>query len=82
MALNVVEFRSHTVREVVPTLKKIIEEIEAGKFGEIGALGVVLMGDEVEVFGMGPDSEGPAIAILLHAGFMQLSNAITNHGRG
>jgi hypothetical protein len=40
-----------------------------------------LQGDTMEVFGAGPDAEGPSIALLLHAGFLRLSRALEEHGR-
>ena len=41
----------------------------------------MLLGDTMEVFGAGEDSEGPSVGILLHAGFTRISNAIESHGR-
>lgn len=80
-SLKLVELQSHNFREVVPTLRAIADQIETGKWGEIGCCGIVLLGDTMEVFGMGPDSEGPSVAVLLHSGFLRLSKAIEEHGR-
>lgn len=68
-------------RDPVATLRNIADEIEAGKFGAVGCVGVTLLGDTMEVFGMGEDSEAPSVALLLHAGFLRLSRAIEEHGR-
>ena len=69
------------MRDPAATLRVIADGIESGKYGEVGCLGVVLLGDTMEVFGAGPDSEGPSVAVLLHAGFMRISGAIESHGR-
>lgn len=79
--LKVVTLKESNFREPAPTLRKIAEEIEAGKYGQVGCVAVVLMGDTLEVFGAGPDSEGPAVGMLLHAGFMRISRWLEEHGR-
>jgi hypothetical protein len=63
------------------TLRIIADQIERGDFGEVGSAGFVLLGSTMEVFGMGTDSEAPSVALLLHAGFTRLSNALEQHGR-
>jgi hypothetical protein len=68
-------------RDPVATLRVIADEIEAGKYGEVGSAALVLLGDTMEVFGMGVDSEAPSTALLLHAGFLRLSRSIEEHGR-
>lgn len=68
-------------RQIGPTLREIAADIEAGRYGEVGSVAVVLLGSTMEVFGAGPDSEGPSIALMLHAGFLRLSRAIEEHGR-
>lgn len=67
-------------RDPVATLRKIADQIEAGDYGEVGAVGLVLLGNRMEVFGMGSDCEAPSIALLLHAGFSRMSDAIKDHG--
>lgn len=80
-ALNLVEtLYDSNLRDPVATLRKIAAEIEAGDYGEVGSAALVLLGDKMEVFAMGPDSEAPSIALMLHAGFMRLSLAIEEHG--
>lgn len=68
-------------RDHVATLRKIANQIEAGDYGEVGCVGLVLLGDRMEVFGMGADSDAPSVGLLLHAGFSLMSDAIKNHGR-
>ena len=79
--LNVVTLHETNFRDPVATLRKIADGIEAGEYGGVGSVAVVVLGDACEVFGAGEDSEAPAIALLLHAGFMRLSGAVAEHGR-
>lgn len=80
MTAELVPLRDYTLRDVAPTLRRIADEVEQGKYGAVGCCGVVIMGDTINVFGMGPDSEGPSTAMVLHAGFMQLARMIEEHG--
>ena len=66
-------------RDPVATLRLIADRIGAGDYGRVGSLGLVLLGDKMEVFGAGPDSEAPSVALLLHAGFLRLSKAIEEY---
>lgn len=79
--LKVVSLLPSNFRDTVTTLRIIADEIEAGKYGAVGAAGLVIMGNTTEVFGMGPDSEGPSIATLLYAGFLRLVQSMERHGR-
>lgn len=81
MPAEVITLYESNMRNPVATLRKIADQIEAGKYGSVGCLGLVLLGDTMEVFGAGEDSEGPSVAVLLHAGFTRISNAIETHGR-
>ena len=67
-------------RDVPATLRRIADEIEAGSYGEVGCAGLVLLGDSLEVFGMGPDSEAPSVALVLNAGAMKLTMPVLHHG--
>jgi hypothetical protein len=80
--LKVVELYDSNFRDVAATLRVIADEIEAGKYGDVGCCGVVLMGDTVEVFRTGSDSAAPSVASLLYAGFLRLMQPMVDHGRG
>lgn len=69
------------MRDPVATLRKIADQIEAGDYGSVGCAGLVLLGDKMKVFGMGEDSEGPSVGMLLHAGFSMISDSLKEHGR-
>lgn len=68
-------------RDPVATLRTIANEVEAGKWGEVGCVGVVLLGDTMEVWGAGVDSEGPSTGMLLQAGALRLLKMLEGHGR-
>lgn len=78
---EVVQLRDSNFRDPSATLRKIADEIEAGDYGAVGSVAVVVLGDTMEVFAMGEDAEAPSAALLLHAGFLRLSRAIEEHGR-
>jgi hypothetical protein len=78
---EVVSLYETNYRDPVATLRKIADEIEAGNYGPVGCLGVVVLGDQLNVFGAGPDSEAPSVGMVLHAGFMQMSQALVDHGQ-
>ncbi len=80
--LKVVTLQESNFRDPAATLRVIADDIEAGKYGPVGCVAVTLLGDTMEVFGMGLDSDGSSVAILLHAAFMRLSGSIEKHGRG
>lgn len=81
MTGNVITLYKTNMRDPVASLRKIADDIEAGEYGEVGAVGVVLLGDTMECFGIGPDSEAPSIALLFHAALSRMSNAIESHGK-
>lgn len=82
MALDeVITIQESNFRDPVATLRVIADEIEAGHYGPVGSVGVVLLGNTMEVFGLGVDSEAPSIALLLHAGFLRLSKSLEEHGK-
>jgi hypothetical protein len=78
---NVVTLHESNYRQVVPTLQRLIEDIEKGQYGDVGCVAVVVLGDTMEVLGMGEDSEAPSVAVLLHAGFNKIMQSFLEHGR-
>lgn len=81
MVAEVVTLHESNFRDPAATLRVIANEIEAGKYGGVGCVGVVILGNTMEVFGAGIDSEGPSVGMLLHAGFMRLSKSLEEHGK-
>lgn len=79
--LKVVQLHESNFRDPVAALRTLADEIERGDFGAVAHVGVVVLGDTLEVFSMGIDSDVPSTGMLLHAGFMRLSSMIANHGR-
>jgi hypothetical protein len=78
---EVVTLYDSNIRDPIATLRAIADEIEAGKYGDVGCIALCLLGDTMEVFSAGPDSAGPSAAVLLHAGFMRLTGYIEQHGK-
>ena len=81
MTAEVVTLYETNLRDPVAALRKIANQIEAGDYGDVGCVGVVLLGNTMEVFGAGADSEGPSVAVLLQAGHMRIVSAIESHGK-
>lgn len=78
--MKVVELYNSNFRDVVATLRGIADAIEDNKYGPVGCAALVLLGDTLEVFGMGPDSEAPSVGMLLNAGVMKLTKPFLDHG--
>jgi hypothetical protein len=78
---EIVTLYKSNMRDPVATLRAIADAIEAGKHGGVGCVAVALMGDTFEIFGMGPDSEGPSVALLFQAATLRFAKTIEEHGR-
>ncbi len=78
---NIIRLYETNFRDPVATIRKIADEIEAGKYGAVGSLALVFVGNQMEVFSAGEDSEPCSTALLLHSGFLRLSKAVEEHGR-
>lgn len=81
MTLNVVDADVSSFRDPVAELRRIADEIEQGVYGAVGSIGIVLLGDRMEVFRAGLDAEAPSVALLLQAGALRFARAIEEHGR-
>ena len=78
---EVVSLYASNHRDPAATLRLIADEIEAGGYGDVACVGLVILGDKTDVFGAGPDSDACSVGMLLHAGFMKMSQAIVEHGK-
>lgn len=78
---NLVTLFKSNRRDPVAVLRAIADNIEAGKYGEVGAVGVVVKGNTVEVFGAGTEDNVTNTGMLLHAGFLRLALVVERHGR-
>lgn len=79
--MKVVTLQDQNFRQIPETLRLIADQIEAGDFGVVGEVALVVMGDTTEVFGVGPRSDGSSTACMLMAGAMRLVGAVESHGR-
>lgn len=67
-------------RDVAATLRNIADDVEAGKFGTVGCCALALLGDRLEVFGIGPDSDATAVGMVLLAAANKMARPIEEHG--
>lgn len=74
-------YKTDFKRDPVAALRTIADAIERGQYGDVGCVAIALMGDKVECFGSGPDSEGCSVAMLFHAAFLRMSKSIEEHGK-
>lgn len=81
MSAEVIQLYDANFRDPVAVLRRIADAIEDGDYGAVATVGVVVLGDRMEVFGGGMDAEDASIALLLHSGFLRMSKAIEEHGR-
>lgn len=81
MTADIFTLYKANMRDPVATLRVIADEIERGEWGDVGTLAVVLLGDTMEVFGAGRDSDGTSVAVLLQAGVARIVRAVESHGR-
>lgn len=54
----------------------IADTIEEGKYGHVDTGALVLYGEELNVFGMGSDSEATTVGMVLHTGLMKMLEAM------
>lgn len=78
---EVVTLYETNARNVLAMLRGLADDIEAGKYGEVGEAAAVINGETVEVFGWGSVQDGASTAILLQAGAMRIIRAVERHGR-
>jgi hypothetical protein len=66
-------------RDAAASLRRMADDIEAGSYGEVHGVAVVLDGDKIEVFGMGKKSEPEQTALLLQAGSLKLTRMFLDY---
>lgn len=69
------------MRNPSATIRKIADEIDSGKYGQVDCVAVVLFGDTLEVFSAGPDSNATFTISLLQAGALRLVRMMERKGR-
>lgn len=68
-------------RDPVKTLRVIADQIEAGKFGDVMQVAIVVLGDTCEIFATGVEASACETAILLQAGAHRMIEAVAKQGR-
>lgn len=78
---NILEFNAPDYRNPVKALRNLADQIEAGKFGEVGSCGVVIFGDTLEIFGSGAENDRQTISLLFAAAINRFAIQIEQQGR-
>lgn len=82
MALaEVVPLFESNFRDVPATLRTIADEIENGEWGEVTDATFLLLGDKLEIFGMGKNSDAGTTSLMLQAGLLRLARAVESIGK-
>lgn len=77
---KLINFPTPDYRDPVKALRNLADDIEAGEYGDVSSCGVVLMGDQMDVFGSGTDRDGPTIALLFSAAAHRFAREIEEYG--
>lgn len=79
--LKVVPLYESNLRDPVAELRHIADQMEAGEYGEVASATLITMGDTMEVFSFGAESDAGSAALLLQAALIRLCTAVERHGR-
>lgn len=77
---EVITLRDRSLVDVPDMLRKLADDIEAGKYGEPGSCAVALLANELEIFGFGLHAAGPSIHLLLLSAAHKIQHALVSHG--
>ncbi len=77
---NIITLYKSNFRDPASMLRVIADAIEAGQYGDVGCIGVTLLGDTMECFGGGTDGDAPSVAGLFAAAHLRLIKALESHG--
>lgn len=80
-ALRVVPAYDSNFRMIPQTLRKLASQIENNEIPNVAEAALVLLGDTLEVYGLGPENDGPSTGMLLAAGQLRITRALEEHGR-
>lgn len=76
-SLKVVELPTANYRDPVKMLRELADDIEAGQFGGVETIAIATFSDDgLKVFGGGPDSQGPTVALLFSAAALRFAREI------
>lgn len=81
MPAEVVTLRETNFRQAAQTMRVIADEIDAGTYGRVASVAIVILGDKLDVFGCGPESEAASISLMLRAGSLRMERALEEHGK-
>lgn len=78
--LKLVSIYESNYRDVVAMLRRLADSVEAGKYGDVSEVALVLMGDKMQVFGFGPKTDHTTTHYLLCGGAAKMTKALLDHG--
>lgn len=79
--MNVVTLPVVDQRDTADALRALAAEIEAGKWGDnVRTVAVSIMGDQVRIFGAGPDRDPGDLALLFAAAHHKMVAAVAQAG--
>lgn len=73
---EVIPLYESNYRDPAATLRVIADNIEAGEYGEVLEIALVMNADGLEMFGMGRDNDAGTTCLLLAAGMQKLVSPI------
>lgn len=74
---EVIPLYESNYRDPAATLRVIADEIEAGKYGEVHEIALIMnTEDSVELFGMGKDHDTGTLCLLINAAMHKLAKAV------
>lgn len=74
--MKVVTIHESNYRQAAPTLRIIADEIEAGDYGAVGCVAIAVMGEKLDVFGAGPESDASTVHLVFHAAAIKMAGAL------
>lgn len=69
------------LRDIPTMLRCLADEIEEGEYGAVGSVACAVLGDELSVFGWGPNCNAGEVHLLLCAGANYMVQPIINKGK-
>lgn len=73
---EVVTLYDTNARDIVASIRKLADDIEAGDYGDVREVALAMAGDKLHVFGWGPEQDGATTQLLLVCGAQKLVKAV------
>ena len=73
---EVIPLYESNYRNPSATLRVIADEIDAGKYGDVNEIALIMNADSLELFGMGKDHDAGTLCLLINAALHRLAQSI------